>query len=74
MLPLPVLAQHPHEASLFEQLIAPIADENVEHARVIVVHGSVLSGRNDARRASVKWNEMRDRTRLDSRRNAVRQR
>ena len=45
MLALAVLPQHPEDPGLFEQVIAPIADENVKHAWVIVVHGSVLSGR-----------------------------
>ena len=55
MLALAVLPQHPEDPGLFKQLIAPIADENVEHARVIVVHGIVLSGRERA--GAREWNE-----------------
>jgi hypothetical protein len=55
MLALAVLPQHPEDPGLFEQFTAPIADENVEHARVIVVHGSVLSGQET--RGARTWNE-----------------
>jgi hypothetical protein len=60
MLALAVLPQHAEHPGLFEQLIAPIADENVEHARVIAKHGSVLSGRKRAGRVN-GMNGMRDR-------------